>query len=835
MKKILITGIMIFMPWASSMAEELDHLLMSKITLEQDKPKVTLADNAFSQVVMQNIINVMSKKIDNDRPITLFNEATTWAPLSGNAQGTHLLRFSISANQFAKGKLKINGAQRSSLYLNKSMVVGENEFALELLNQDYRALLVVSGVVQWDDFSVEWLNEATVDTQSNAKIGVSTHSNNQPAVTFGDDSSNKRASMKHYFDSQTVGTLNISPDAELLIWSKTQYSDLTGDKASNIVEIIDLDSQEVVYRWQAMAPVLMTWQAQSEALVFMHDNQLYHLARKGWKLTQLAWDLKGIKNITWLNNSELLLSWHKEEEKPHAFTKRYRALEDRWDYWRGDLQIHILDIKSGMFKQITHGNLSSSISDVDVKNRKALITRRPVDYKEPPHSITQLFELDLSSGNEKLIGEYRTFNSAQFHKNGIVIVAGPDFKNGNGNNVSTADIANNYDGQLYLLDSQGNAIPLSKTFKPSISKVEVLVNGDLVISTSDEDKRQLYLFDLSREKFTKLDTKVEVVSGFTVSKQAKATIVYKGSSATTPQSVHARTTASSKGKTLFDSVEQEYAKVDFIDLKDWDYETKAGQLIDGRVYYPPNFDKTKKYPAIIYYYAGTTTVSRSFTGRWPFSLWASKGYVVYILQPSGAIGYGQDFSARHVNAWGINAADEIIESTKAFVKAHPYVDEKRLGNMGASYGGFMTMYLATKTNIFAASISHAGISNLTSYWGHGWWGYLYSGIATKASFPWNKTDFYTQQSPIFAADKVQTPMLLIHGDADTNVPVGESHQMYTALMLLGQDVELIEFQGDDHHINTRERRLRWWKTILSYYDMKLKNEPQWWESLYPEK
>ncbi|MFT5282008.1 MAG: dipeptidyl aminopeptidase/acylaminoacyl peptidase, partial [Yoonia sp.] len=130
---------------------------------------------------------------------------------------------------------------------------------------------------------------------------------------------------------------------------------------------------------------------------------------------------------------------------------------------------------------------------------------------------------------------------------------------------------------------------------------------------------------------------------------------------------------------------------------------------------------------------------------------------------------------------------------------------------------------------------HAGISNLTSYWGHGWWGYLYSGIATKASFPWNKTDFYTQQSPIFAADKVQTPMLLIHGDADTNVPVGESHQMYTALMLLGQDVELIEFQGDDHHINTRERRLRWWKTILSYYDMKLKNEPQWWESLYPEK
>ena len=153
--------------------------------------------------------------------------------------------------------------------------------------------------------------------------------------------------------------------------------------------------------------------------------------------------------------------------------------------------------------------------------------------------------------------------------------------------------------------------------------------------------------------------------------------------------------------------------------------------------------------------------------------------------------------------------------------------------MGASYGGFMTMYLATKTDVFSASISHAGISNLTSYWGHGWWGYGYSGVATRGNFPWNNTDFYTQQSPVFAADKVQTPLLLLHGDADTNVPVGESHQMYTALKLLNKDVELIEFEGDDHHINSRERRLRWWKTILAYFDMKLKDQPAWWEQLYP--
>ena len=135
--------------------------------------------------------------------------------------------------------------------------------------------------------------------------------------------------------------------------------------------------------------------------------------------------------------------------------------------------------------------------------------------------------------------------------------------------------------------------------------------------------------------------------------------------------------------------------------------------------------------------------------------------------------------------------------------------------------------------MFAASISHAGISNLTSYWGYGWWGYGYKGIATRGNWPWNNRELYVGQSPVYSADKVTTPILLVHGDADTNVPVNESHQMYTALKLLNQDVELIEFLGDDHHINSREHRFRWWQTKLAYFDKYLKDEPEWWEELYP--
>ena len=818
----------------SLLAMKVEPSLISKITLETNDAKVALGDNPFKQVIEQNVVKAMSNKIDHDIGIKIFNQSKDWESLTGDPSGTHLLRFSLSTNQFVTGKFKISGAKNASFYLNQSLIEGDKDFSVALLNQDYRALLVVSGVEQWRALSIEWFDDGITETETETDKTALVMAQ-QSSVVFGNDHSHKRASMQQYFDSETVGTLNISPDGELLVWTKKAYSGLTGDKAVSVVEIINLDSQHVVYRWQAMTPGHIAWRADSQALVFTHADQLYQLSRKDWQLSQLAADLEGLSRIEWLSDSELLIAWDQSEEKPHAFTKRYRGLEDRWNDWRGNEQLQLFDIQSSLFKQITHNKLSSYLADIDNKNRKALMTRHPIDYKAPAHGLTQLFELDLNTGDEKLVGEYRTFNSAQFHKNGFIMGAGPDFKGGQGNNVSDAGVANNYDGQLYLMDKQGQIMPLSKDFKPAIGQIEVLNNGDLIVSTTDQDTRQLYKFDMSRKTFSKLETEVEIVSGFTVSKQGSPIIIYKGTSATRPQSVHTRTLDSTKGKPLFDSSKVAYPKVDFVDLKDWDYTTDSGQAIDGRVYYPSHFDKTKEYPAIVYYYAGTSPVSRAFTGRWPFSLWASQGYVVYVLQPSGATGYGQNFSARHVNAWGIHTADEIIESTQAFVKAHPFVDKDRLGNMGASYGGFMTMYLATKTDVFSASISHAGISNLTSYWGHGWWGYAYSGVATKGNFPWNNPDLYTQQSPVFAADNVTTPLLLIHGDKDTNVPVGESHQMYTALKLLGKEVELIEFQGDDHHINSRERRLRWWKTILAYFDLKLKNEPLWWEHMYAQK
>jgi Dipeptidyl aminopeptidases/acylaminoacyl-peptidases len=160
---------------------------------------------------------------------------------------------------------------------------------------------------------------------------------------------------------------------------------------------------------------------------------------------------------------------------------------------------------------------------------------------------------------------------------------------------------------------------------------------------------------------------------------------------------------------------------------------------------------------IVYYYGGTSPTNRALEARYSMHMYAAQGYVVYTLNPSGTTGFGQEFSARHVNAWGKVTADEIIKGTETFCQEHPFVDAKKIGCIGASYGGFMTQYLQTRTDLFAAAISHAGISALSSYWGEGYWGYGYCAVANAGSYPWNNAELFTKQSPLFNADKSRLP------------------------------------------------------------------------------
>ena len=163
------------------------------------------------------------------------------------------------------------------------------------------------------------------------------------------------------------------------------------------------------------------------------------------------------------------------------------------------------------------------------------------------------------------------------------------------------------------------------------------------------------------------------------------------------------------------------------------------------------------------------------------------------------------------------------------------MDTTRIGCFSASYGGFITQLLLTKTDLFRTGISHAGISDHTSYWGEGWWGYSYSQVSMGNNFPWTDKYLYVDRSPLYNADKIHTPLLFLHGSADTNVPIGESIQMFTALKMLGAETAFVVVDGEDHGIREYSKRRTWLRTISAWFAKYLKGDDSWWNELYPEK
>jgi dipeptidyl aminopeptidase/acylaminoacyl peptidase len=427
--------------------------------------------------------------------------------------------------------------------------------------------------------------------------------------------------------------------------------------------------------------------------------------------------------------------------------------------------------------------------------------------------------------------------SASFSPDGkkLLIHGSPETFDGAGLNLPQGIIPNSYDGQIFVMDIATKKIDaVSKKFDPSVNHAFWYSNDEIYLSVVDADYENIYRYSIGKKSFVKLNLEEDVIRSFVLAKNG-TTAVYTGLSASSSTKAYTYDLKTAKSNLIGNPSKERYENIVLGNVRDWNFTSSDGTVIKGRYYLPPNFDSSAKYPMIVYYYGGTTPTARTLDHPYPMHVYAAMDYVVYVIQPSGTTGFGQEFSARHVNAWGKRTADDIIEGVKKFAAGHPFVNEKKIGCIGASYGGFMTMYLQTVTDIFAAAVSHAGISALSSYWGEGYWGYAYSAAASADSYPWNNRELYVEQSPLFNADKIKTPLLLLHGLEDTNVPVGESFQMYTALKILGRPVEFIRVKGENHRIATYNRRLEWNYSIYAWFAKWLKDDPSWWNSMYPKK
>jgi dipeptidyl aminopeptidase/acylaminoacyl peptidase len=248
---------------------------------------------------------------------------------------------------------------------------------------------------------------------------------------------------------------------------------------------------------------------------------------------------------------------------------------------------------------------------------------------------------------------------------------------------------------------------------------------------------------------------------------------------------------------------------------------RNGFEIESRVLLPPDFNPSSTYPMVLDIHGGPSGV---FTDAFnPIQqVLTSQGYVVLAVNPRGSSTYGMDFLKTVHGDWGgedyldiMAAVDEMSEK--------PYIDADRLGITGYSYGGYMSGWIIGHDTRFKAAVLGAPVTSLTSMYGTSDIGVRFLEVHTGGPRHSN-THLYSRHSPLTYVDKVETPVLLLHGEADNRCPIEQSEQYFVALLRLGKEAEFVRFPDCSHsmmrsaHPRMKEeylaRMLDWFQTRI---------------------
>ncbi|WP_300487810.1 S9 family peptidase [Flavobacterium sp.] len=248
--------------------------------------------------------------------------------------------------------------------------------------------------------------------------------------------------------------------------------------------------------------------------------------------------------------------------------------------------------------------------------------------------------------------------------------------------------------------------------------------------------------------------------------------------------------------------------------------TTDGKKMLVWVILPPNFDKNKKYPTLLYCQGGPqSALTQSYSFRWNFSLMASQGYIIVAPNRRGMPGHGVQWNEAISKDWGGQVMDDYLSAIDDVAK-ESYVDKTRLGAVGASYGGYSVFYLAgIHKNRFKTFISHCGVYNLESMygtteevffnnWDHGgaYWE-TNNPVAQKA---------YNQFNPIKLINNWNTPILIIQGGKDYRVPIGQGQEAFQAAQLKGIKSRFMLFPEENHWVTKPQNALVWQREFFKW-------------------
>jgi len=393
---------------------------------------------------------------------------------------------------------------------------------------------------------------------------------------------------------------------------------------------------------------------------------------------------------------------------------------------------------------------------------------------------------------------------------------------------------------LWQIDASGEKAPVCITkntgkktgiefryIKPSKAERYINFNNNIYFEAfQDKTKKAGYYVLNKTDGLKELIFSDNTYDNFLLSKDGTSYIFRKGSFVDYPELYYSDSNFKTVKKISETNPQQKNYFWGTSEMVEWESFNK--DTLQGILCKPENFDSTKKYPMLVYFYEKRSDNLNRYNVPAPmksvvnWSYCVSNGYIVFI--PDVVFRSGDP---------GESSYDAIVSGVTAMVDKYDFIDKDRIGINGHSWGGYQVAYLVTRTNMFKAALSGAAVVNMTSAYGGIRWDsgksrmfqYEY-GQSRIGGTLWDKPLAFINNSPLFFLPKVTTPILILHNDKDGSVPWEQGIEFFMALRRLEKQAWMLNYKNENHLLKEWNNRIDYTKKVMEFFDYYLKDEPR---------